>query len=381
MNVSARVLYLSYSLDDDDAPHQSMGALWLARKGVFVNYLALGNKDKPSWLTDFPNITYRQIPKNHLTSAMSALLVFFFEYKKMKPDFVYVQGAQQTLFVLWLPFVRAKFKLIYHTQDYLEPGKHRFYETCERFFARRADWVICNEPNRARFMAGNYRLRQMPQVIRTALPSWWTIPERDEKYRLELSSKAGTYDVSVPRLIVVGGRYEKDRMSPEVVNAMGELPENYIVIFTGMISGTSSYKECESHLNSVGLLKRALLLRRLKYDELMKLYSACDIGILLYPNDGIGHYYQAPGRLTEYLRCGLQIVTADFPGMELLVLKHNLGTVADPYSPTSIASGIRRIGMQSYENLMEARKRIKAVAFDELSYENQAESVFGQILS
>lgn len=379
MAVHIPILYFSYPLDDDGAPHQAMTALWLARMGLSIRFIAWGNNGQPGWLADYPSITYQLLPKRGMFSAIRVLIVIFAEFVRVRPCFVYVQGAQQAPFLLWLPFFKGATKLIYHTQDYLGPGQHWFYETCERFFARHADRVISNEPNRARFMASSYRLRCMPEVIRTALPKWWQVPERDEHYRQSLLERAGLAGIDKARLIVAGGGYGPGRMSPEVVEALAQLPNNYALIFTGMVPGTSQSDTCKLHLKELGISRRVLLIERLGYFELLRLYTVCDIGILLYPNSGIGHFYQAPGRLTEYLRCGLQVVASNFPSLELLILKYQLGIVVDPYDAVSIADGIHSLGSQSNLEFTENRNRIKVVASSEMAYETQAVPVLGKI--
>jgi glycosyltransferase involved in cell wall biosynthesis len=117
------------------------------------------------------------------------------------------------------------------------------------------------------------------------------------------------------------------------------------------------------------------------YTELLKVVAACDVGILLYPNNCIGHFYQAPGRLTEYLRCGLPVVTSDFPGLELLFLKYNLGEVAEPYSPTAIATAIRLLCEVPEADVAKRRIRLTKLSLTDLAYEEQAQAVFDRILS
>jgi glycosyltransferase involved in cell wall biosynthesis len=373
------IFYFSYPLHDAAAPHQSMSALWLARQGVKVTFFAWGNQTQPTWLKDYPTLDYQLIPKRSLVSAFAVLSQLVLRFLQIKPDFVYVQGAQQTPFLLWLPFFKSNTRLIYHTQDYVEPGDHAFYEWCECFLARRADWVIINEINRARFMASSYRLKQTPEIIRTSLPIWWDVPERNESYRQEILKKSGLIDVENPRLIVAGGCYQWARMSPEVVEAFARLPHNYALIFNYMVD-TKSSEICEKHLQELGIRDRVVFIEPLSFEKLLSLYAVCDIGILLYPSNSVGHFYQSPGRLTEYLRCGLQIVTSAFPGLELLNLKYSLGAVADPYDPKSIASAICQIGETADEELNETRYRLISLSKTELVYERQAELVFKIIL-
>jgi glycosyltransferase involved in cell wall biosynthesis len=376
-----KIMYIGYPIYNSGAPHQGMAALWLARSNFYIDYFAWGNELPPIWLKDYPTINYQLFNKHGVLSACLFLIKLLRYILNTKPDYIYVQGAQQTPFLLWLSFVKIKSKLIYHTQDYLGPGQHFFYEACERFFARRSDWVISNEVNRARFMASSYRLSRMPDTIRTALPSWWFIPIRDENYRRELLSMAGIREAQQPRLIVAGGGYAVDRMSPEVLIALSQLPRNYALIFTGMEPKSPRYRACKDQIANLDLRERVIILGHLNYAELLRLYAASDLGILLYPNSCVGHFYQAPGRLTEYLRCGLPIVTSNFPGLELLTMKYGLGAVADPYQPDKIAEAINQT-INVSDNVLEAtRHRLIAIAESDLAYERQANHILGKIFN
>jgi len=228
-------------------------------------------------------------------------------------------------------------------------------------------------------MASSYRLQRMPEVIRTALPKWWVVPERSEASRYQFLQRSGLINVDRPRLIVAGGPYRNDRMSPQLLDAFAKLPPNYGIIFSWMPQGNPDRLACEAHMKRLGLTERVIILDPVGFSDLLALYACCDIGILLYPNSGVGHFYQAPGRLTEYLRCGLSIVCSAFPGLELLTLKNRLGSVADPYNPTSIAQAIQDIGSASDTELANSMARIKQLANFELAYEAQAEEVFNKI--
>lgn len=374
-----KIMYIGYPFHSAGAPHQGMAALWLARSNFYIDYFAWGNELPPIWLKDYSTINYHVFNKNGVLSACSFLIKLVRYILHTKPDYIYVQGAQQTPFFLWLSFIKIKSKLIYHTQDYLGPGQHLLYEACERFLAHQADWVISNEVNRARFMASNYRLTRMPDTIRTALPSWWLILNRDEDYRRELLNMAGIHEAQQPRLIVAGGGYAVDRMSPEVLIALSQLPRSYALVFTGMEPKSPRYRACMDQIANLGLQERVLVLGHLSYAELLRLYAASDLGILLYPNSCVGHFYQAPGRLTEYLRCGLPIVTSNFPGLELMALKYELGAVANPYQPNTIAEAIMRIVNVDDIVLAAARYRLMALAQTQFAYEYQASKVFGKI--
>jgi glycosyltransferase involved in cell wall biosynthesis len=236
--------------------------------------------------------------------------------------------------------------------------------------ARRAGWVICNEANRARFMKSYYRLPEMPTVVRTALPRDWPIPERDQDLRKKLIRQLNCKPTNC-RLIAVGGSYLPGRCTDQLLAAMDFLPASYNLVFTGM-KGKSPDDPGMKAIREHGLTGRVILLDHLPFQDLLRYYAVCDVGMLLYPNDGIGNYYQAPGRLTEYMATGLPFVAFDFPNFRLLSLQHNLGVVCDPGSPESIADAIRQICERPQHKRQEERERLRKLARTEFAYESQA---------
>jgi glycosyltransferase involved in cell wall biosynthesis len=108
------------------------------------------------------------------------------------------------------------------------------------------------------------------------------------------------------------------------------------------------------------------------FDKLLEYAANADVGILLYPNDGIGNFYQYPGRLTEYAVCGLPFVASNYPGFESLKTKYRIGATCNPYDPKSIASAIIEIcGNDDYQR-EEMRRSVRRVFVENLAYEHEA---------
>lgn len=373
-----RILYFGYPSGIGCAPHQKMAAVYLARKGHLVDYVCWGgHADDHKRNND--NINYIPYPKKGILSAIN-LFIYLFSvlFLSRNYDVAYIQGAQQTPFLFWAPLlIKGRISIIYHTQDYLEPRRHRFYEGFERWFARHATYTISNEVNRARFMKSYYGLLYMPAVLRTALPAWWRIPKRSEEKRAEILALSGVKDTEQAVVVIAGGPYRADRMSPQLVEAFSRLPENYVLVFNGSVMelGKGCRIACEQKMEEMGISERVVFIGGVSFEELLVLYSIGEIGVLLYPNDGVGHYYQCPGRFSEYLRCGLLLVSSNFPGLELLTLKYKLGAVCDPEDPVSIASALLEAGSKAKVN----RKRIIEVAEQEFVYE-RGSSILDEIL-
>ena len=147
------------------------------------------------------------------------------------------------------------------------------------------------------------------------------------------------------------------------------LPANYRLVFTGL--SEEGLLALERHK----VFDKAILCERLPFQGLLALYSICDVGVLFYANDGIGNFYQAPGRLTEYMSVGTPFVASAFPNFELLSLKYNIGKVCNSSNPKSIADCLHTVCDKSYDKLLLERKRLRALAKTQFCYETTAEEI------
>jgi glycosyltransferase involved in cell wall biosynthesis len=165
------------------------------------------------------------------------------------------------------------------------------------------------------------------------------------------------------------GGFAGVRCGEALVRALGALPQHFLLVFTGMAEGSPAVRDLRTVAMDAGVNKRIIALDRLSFDEIQRYTAACDVGILLYPNDGVGNFYQAPGRLTQYLACGLPVLASDFPALELLVLKHELGAVCDPTCPDAIARGLSALLEIPPEQRHNRAARLRTLAANDLCYD------------
>jgi glycosyltransferase involved in cell wall biosynthesis len=354
-----------------------MAAIWLARQGYRVTFAGPGEAGAATLATPVADVaaeilTSRRGRLSAWWHVRLLLKILRHRLRGGRDAVFYVQGSGPCAAAYFALLGWPRRRLIYHTQDFLEPGRHRLWEFFERQVAQRAGRVICNEPNRARFLASHYRLAEMPAVVRTGLPRDWPAPERDAGLRRGLLARVGPVGGGEPRLIMAGGGYSPVRCTAELIEAVGRLAPRYVLVFTGMAEGSPGHRAAVDAARQAGVAGRVLFLPHLAYDELLRHMAACDVGVLLYPNDGIGNFYQAPGRLTEYLKAGLPVVASNFPGLELLALKYGLGRVCDPQSPRAIAGAIDALGSRGEAELAAERRRLRDLAQTEFAYETQA---------
>jgi len=351
-----------------------MAAFWLRSKGFPVSILCQGPKGGFTHTSPLSELPVRQLGVT--TAAFLVSLSQSLVAARMNPKAIfYVHGHPCTPAALLALAGISRNRVIYHTQDYLEPGCHPKWEFFERRFAKRAGHVISNEVNRGRFLASHYGLQKNPWIVPTFLPRIWPAPQFDQNARRELLERFGSYPTQKARLLMHQGGFAAVRCGKAIVEALSKLPREYLLVFTGMGSESREMEQLRTCAGKAGVLGRVLGLSRLSYEEMQRYGAASDLGLLLYPNDGIGNFYQSPGRLTQYLACGLPILASNFPSLELLCLKYGLGAVCDCESPQAIADAILRVLSKSSEDQIKERARLRGLATDILSYDQGGETL------
>jgi glycosyltransferase involved in cell wall biosynthesis len=257
-------------------------------------------------------------------------------------------------------------RLIYHTHDFYDPASYPFQARLEAATARRCWCFLNGEFHRAYFCRSFYRLHCPILVVPPNLPAAWPIPEYSTSIRRELGAE-GRDDV----LLMLHGGPSPVRATEETFKALSLLPERYRLAITAERTA-----ELTAKLEELGIGDRVVCLGHIDYEKLLTYTASADIGIMLHANSDLGNFFQGPGRLTEYLACGLPILASHFTGLQLLTLKHHIGMCADPRSPEQIAHALLEIeaGLHSGEF---ARAAIREAFERSFAFEHWEEAVCG----
>jgi glycosyltransferase involved in cell wall biosynthesis len=231
-------------------------------------------------------------------------------------------------------------RLVYHNPDYFDPVTYPIRTTLEGILARRCDLVINHEFHRGYIMRAEYRLRCPVLVAPPHLPIGWPVPPRSEQRRSELAG--GREDAFILRL---HSGFHPRRMVPQILEALAILPERFRLAMTGRADGSAD-PAAERLMTKLGISGRVVTLPRLGYGAMLEYTASSDAGILLYANNDLGNFFQAPGRLTEYLACGLPVIASRFTGIENLVLRYGIGCCAESGDPARLADAILQLESQ-----------------------------------
>ncbi|HXB97757.1 MAG TPA: hypothetical protein VNZ54_06860, partial [bacterium] len=181
------------------------------------------------------------------------------------------------------------------------------------------------------------------------------------------------------RLVLHQGSYAPERCGDQILEALSLLPKRYHLAYTGCRPGPRLDAAARAVASRPALGGRVHFLPELPFADLLAATPLFDLGLLLYPNDGVGNFYQAPGRLTEYVGSGLAVVASRFPGLELLLLKHGLGETCDPESPRDIARAIGALGRPGRAAAGHRRLRLRRVFEEALCYDAGAAVLEGAL--
>jgi glycosyltransferase involved in cell wall biosynthesis len=220
-------------------------------------------------------------------------------------------------------------RLVYHNPDYYDPIAYPIRAALERLLARRCDLVVSHEYHRGYIQRAHCRLRCPVLISPPNLSAGWPIPAFSAECRRQMTG--GREDAFVLRL---HGGFSPRRMVPQLFEALSILPARFRLAMTGPAT------EAAGLIARLGIEDRVTLLPRLDYNGMLEYSASADAGVLLYANNDLGNFFQAPGRLTEYLACGLPVVAPRFTGIENLVLRYGIGCCADPSNAEDLALAI-----------------------------------------
>lgn len=358
-----RLLYLSLA-DLDRNPIPELALPGLARSGWDLTIVApnatgsIYNKYLP-----FPAKRI-DLPSGHSLRREAALQRWLLAARFGSYDLNYIMGqAIAPRAALSLLGSGKNQRLVYHTHDFFDPNSYPIRFALEGVLARKAACHLNGEYHRAYLCKTFYKLNNRIMVAPPNLPAAWPIPARREKARSEVG--VGPDET----LLVLHGGHSALRATDVLIEALSRLPQHFRLAMT-----SARTKTIENVANRHGVLHRIIFLGAQEYANMLQFSVNADIGILLHVNNDLGNFFQAPGRLTEYIACGLPVLTSNFTGLQLLVKEHSLGRAVNPESAEDVANGLLRLDQERRAG-QYSRDSIRGTFEKHFAFENWEERV------
>jgi len=266
-------------------------------------------------------------------------------------------------------------RIVYYQSEYLERDREskgyrglmkRLAFALERWIARRVAAVYSSEPNRSKLMREDYGFPEEPAAIYNC-PVLADTRDLDSTLANRQASRfvyAGAITRSTQVLDLMQAVLQVGQ--PIELDLYGSIEEEIKEEFMGLIAGA-----CERghDIKFMGLVP---------YPELAGVLRNYDVGIVFYAKDRINQIYCSPGKLFEYLSCGLAVVASDNPGIEGIVKANNVGVCVDPQDHASLSKTIARLsGDQQF--VMDCRRSALGAYRSHFNYQMQAAPLIASI--
>jgi glycosyltransferase involved in cell wall biosynthesis len=287
-----------------------------------------------------------------------------------KYDFFFAVD-QEGLFAATLlkPFLNAP--LIYYSLELSLPSeltswglRNQLLKVIEAWCNRWARFTIIQDERRAEWLVQHHGIDSKKILIIPNSPLGLPPDVKRDFWRRKFNLSEGK------KVFLQAGGMGYSRFSIELVKAAQEWPDNWVLILHGY-ELTPGYL---AELNRFIISDRVFLSTDLvPYEQLDELYSSADIGLSLYRNVDENYYHMASGKVAHYLRCGVPVITADFPNL--------INTVSDTASgfcvsgPAQVSEAALKI-FAHYQVFSEAAKK---VYLERLDYGIYFEKALGKI--
>jgi len=155
-------------------------------------------------------------------------------------------------------------------------------------------------------------------------------------------------DIPVEKKIILhaGAIAQWSRCLP-IARAALQWPDDWVLVLHGFV--TDEGLEVLRELQEIAASPQVVLsLDPVPYGQLDQVYRSCNIGLALYEDRGPNwtHVAGASGKLINYLKCGLPVVTTDLPSLRRVVRNYQCGLTVKQES--EVAGAISQI-LADYE--------------------------------
>ena len=119
---------------------------------------------------------------------------------------------------------------------------------------------------------------------------------------------------------------------------------------------------------TLDLQGRITFIPRQPRERLFNYTALADIGICPGKDVGPNARFSLPNKIFEYLKAGTPMVVADLPEWARIMQQYEVGTVAEGFSPETVAAAVRELS--NPEKLAKCRENCHTAA-SELTWENE----------
>ena len=363
--------------------------MWI-RNNYFVDYIAIkamaGNKRFLPFFKDEKMSVYiipmrkRKINVPILGGMINilGLIISSFRHCKGKRYECFIGFDQLGLTVATALGRLSNTPVIYHSLElaFSSDAKtlsKKLYKMLERWCNKRATYTITQDEARAKCLIEDNNIinEKILIVPHTYLQEGKIVRNRYLREILDISEDK--------KIILHVGGLTWYNMVPELISSVSTWPENCVLVLHGWVWKESEQEHYLGYLRELaegnGLYNKRIFFSTgfLPQGDLDKMVSSADIGVAFYHNINLNFYNMASGKLFQYLKCSLPVITIDFPSLKKVVEDNCCGICIN--DKNEIAEAIRKI-LSNYETFSSnARKCFEEKYEFSRFYQNVIEKV------
>lgn len=242
--------------------------------------------------------------------------------------------------------------------------KQAFWKWTEKFFIKKADYVMVTGPMDGEFLKKEYGIKDL--ILLRNLPRYYK-----SELKLDLHSHL-QIDVS-NKIILYQGVLLKGRGIEKVFAVLKELPDHVFVI-----AGGGEFEEHYQNLaEQMNLTDQIFFLGKITQKDLPQVTASVDIGVSLIENLSISYYHALPNKLFEYIMADVPVIVSNLPQMKEIVDKYDVGYAVEFESKAELVNAIKKL--TGNENLYESKKQNCHIASQELNWEKEVTNLLKTI--
>ncbi len=270
--------------------------------------------------------------------------------------------------------------LIYHNFDLTLPDGlgtlGQILKRIEMAAARQAECVIVSSKGRASILQDEASLLRPPVVVMNCqrLPA----PRVDRgELRSLLAAGGYQFDTVIARM---GSIWPGNAIEP-LIRSVPLWPDNTGLILAGG-SDPHFLDKMKQLTSNLGLDRRVVFLSPVSYGLWYDILYSASVGIALYEPVNVNNQNMAGAgnKLNLYLKAGLPSILPDLPDFEEFRRRFDVGPVADPRDPSSIASAVCSL-LHDPERYETCRAAARLAFESEYNFEAQFRPVLDRILA
>lgn len=188
-----------------------------------------------------------------------------------------------------------------------------------------------------------------------------SIPPKPSKNRLSKDLRKALKLEQHDKILVYQGLLEEGRGLAEICQAVMELDQwHFVIIGSGPIEADLR-QSFDAH-------NRIYFTGRMPYGDSLEWIAGADAGVVYIRDLGLSFRHCLPGKVFEYLHCGLPLLISPLPDLQGFLAEHPLGVCAQDWSQQALVAALGEISI----GLQEKRWQQKlSVVVDELNWESE----------